>query len=340
MVRPRVRRLFRLAIRRPDHAAAEMDDEIRLHLDMRVAQLVARGWSHDAALVEAQRLFGDFPEMRRSLHDAARRREEILTMSDKLDALRHDAAYALRQIGRAPGFAAAVIATFALGIGANATMFGVIDRLLLRPPAHVRAPDELYRIEIRGKRQSEEYTNTAMSYPSYTDFRDGVPGFSSVAAQTYPSAMSLGLGAGARKITGVLVSGTYFSTLGVPMIAGRALVPGDDVLPTGSPVAVISEGLWRRELGSDPGVVGKTISLANRQFTIVGVAPNGFVGVGSRVIDVWVPISAGEGLRFGGRNWATDRTSSWMSVIARLEPNVSPAVASAQVTKAYRAAMG
>ena len=337
MVRPRVRRLFRLAIRRPDRAVAEMDDEIRFHLDMRVAQLVQRGWTPEAALAEAQRLFGHFPDMRRSLHEAARRREEILTMSDKLDALRHDVEYALRQIARAPGLAAAVIATFALGIGANATMFGVIDRLLLRPPAHVRAPEELYRTEIRLKWEGEDITNTAMSYPAYTDFRDHVAGFSSVAAQTFPSSMSLGLGAGARKISGVLVSGTYFSTLGVPMVVGRAIVPGDDILPNGSPVAVIGEGLWQREFAGDPNVAGKTVSLANRQFTIVGVAPNGFVGVGSRQIDVWIPISAGEGLRFGGRNWATDRTSQWMSVIARRRPSVTTAVATAQLTDAYRA---
>ena len=314
-----------------------MDDEIRFHLDMRVAQLVQRGWTHEAAMVEAHRRFGHFPEMRRSLHEAARRREEILTMSDKFDALRHDVDYALRQIARAPGLAAAVIATFALGIGANATMFGVIDRLLLRPPAYVRAPEELYRTEIREKNQGEEYTNSAMSYPSYVEFRDRVAGFSGAAAQTFPSSMSLGLGAGARKISGVLVSGTYFSTLGVPMVVGRAIGPGDDVLPNGSPVVVISEGLWQRELGRDPNVAGTTISLANRQFTVIGVAPNGFVGVGSRVIDVWVPISAGDGLRFGGRTWATDRTTQWMSVIARLEPGVTEAVATAQLTDVYRA---
>jgi len=141
MLRPRVRRLFRLAVRRPERAVAEMDDEIRFHIDMRVAQLVARGWTTDAARGEALRLFGPFTEMRDSLHAAARRREEILTMSDTFDALRHDVEYALRQIARAPGLAVAVIATFALGIGANATMFGIIDRLLLRPPAHVRAPE-------------------------------------------------------------------------------------------------------------------------------------------------------------------------------------------------------
>src|SRR4051812_7528390 len=169
MIRPRVRRLFRLAVRRPAQAAAAMDDEIRFHLDMRVSQLVARGWAPDAALTEAMRLFGPFPEMRRSLHAAARRREEILTMSDKFDALRHDIQYALRQIARAPGLAVAVIATFALGIGANATMFGIIDRLLLRPPAHVRAPEALQRIELRRARPGAEFTTQIFSYAAYTD---------------------------------------------------------------------------------------------------------------------------------------------------------------------------
>ena len=337
MVRPRVRRLFRLAVRRPDRAVAEMDDEIRFHLEMRVAQLVQQGWTHEAALVQAQRMFGDFPEMRRSLHEAARRREEILTMSDKFDALRHDVDYALRQIARAPGLALAVIGTFALGIGANATMFGVIDRLLLRPPAHVRAPDELYRVELRVKWDDEYHVNSALSYPAYTDFRDRISAFSSVAAQTYSTSMSFGLGAQARKVSGALVTGNYFSTMGVAMVLGRPLGDADDVLPNGSPVAVIGEGLWRREFGGNRDVLGKTMSLANLKLTIVGVAPEGFVGIGSRAIDVWVPISAGNGLRFGGVQWATERQAQWMSGVARLKPGVTVPVATAQVTEAYRA---
>jgi predicted permease len=333
-----VRRLFRLAVRRPERAVAEMDDEIRFHVDMRVAQLVARGWPEDAALIEAQRLFGpSFPEMRRSLHAAARRREEILTMSEQFDALRHDVTYALRQIARAPGLAAAVIATFALGIGANATMFGIVDQLLLRPPAFVAAPALLDRVEVRGKWDEEEYTNSSFSYPVYVDFRDHVPGFASVAMHTYQSSISLGLGADARKISGILVSGTYFPTLGARPLLGRAITPNDDRLPNGSPVAVLGYGLWQREFGGDRNVLGKPIALARRQFTIIGVMPRGFVGTGNRVIDVWIPVSAGDGLRFAGPNWATDRTSQWMSVIGRRKPGVSEATLAAQVTAAFRA---
>lgn len=337
MLRPRVRRLFHLSIRWPDRAAAEMDDEIRFHLDMRAAQLVERGWDADAAMAEAQRRFGSSPEMRRSLHAAARRKEELLTMADQFDALRHDVAYAMRQIARSPGLTGAVVATFALGIGANATMFGIIDRLLLRPPAHVAAPDQLYRLEIRRRWNNQEFTKPAFSYPSYLDFRDRVSALSAVALYTYPSAMSLGLGADARKVSGILVSGNYFGTLGVRTVLGRPILPSDDVLPNGSPVVVIGYGLWQREFGADPGVIGASMMLGKRPFAIVGVAPRGFVGTDSRAVDVWIPVSAADGLRFADAKWASDRTSSWVRVIGRVKPGATPEAVAAQVGAAYNA---
>ena len=337
MLRPGIRRLFHLAIRRPDRAARDMDDEIRFHIDMRAAQLVARGWTEQAALGEATRLFGPFPEMRQSLQAAARRREEILTVSDRMDALRLDVAYALRQITRSPGLAIAVIGTFALGIGANATMFGIVDRLLLRPPAHIHAPEELQRLEVRRRWHGEEFTNSGFSYPVYTDFRDHVPGFASVAMFTYAGSISLGLGPDARKVNGVLVSGTYFGTLGTRMLLGRPITPQDDIPPDGSPVAVIGHGLWQREFGGTSSALGKSIELAGHRFTIVGVAPKGFVGTGTRPVDVWIPVTAGGGFRFAGKNWASDRTSSWLTIIGRPKPDVAPAMIAAQMTAAYRA---
>ena len=337
MVRPRVRRLFRLAVRRPAQAAAEMDDEIRFHIDMRVSQLVARGWAPDAARAEAMRLFGSFPEMRRSLHAAARRREEILTMSEKFDAMRHDTEYALRQIARAPGLAVAVIATFALGIGANATMFGTIDRLLLRPPAHVRAPEELRRVELRRTHAGEEFTSQIFSYAAYTDFRDHVAGFSNVAVQSFPMPVSLGLGRDARRITGLLISGTYFGTFGTRVTLGRAIGPGDDNPPNGSPVVVVSHGLWQREFGGERSVIGKRITLAKQNYMIIGVAPKGFIGMGSRPIDVWIPITVAEGLRFAGKDWATDRESTWLTIVGRAKPGTSETTLAAQTKAAFDA---
>src|SRR6185436_1856844 len=194
-----------------------------------------------------------------------------------------------------------VIATFALGVGANATMFGLIDRLLLRPPAHISASDRLVRVQWRVRRPKQEaYTSSSFSYPAYAAVRDNVPGFASAATYTYPNPLSFGTGASAHAIQHILISGNYFATLGTPMALGRPILATDDILPNGSPVVVIGYGLWQREFAGDPSILGRTIELAAHKYTIVGVAPRDFAGTGTMPIDVWIPVSAAEGLRFAG----------------------------------------
>src|SRR3954470_13940358 len=177
------RRLFRLALRRW-RTVEETDDEIRFHLDRRIETLVELGWTRQAAEQEALRRFGPYDESRSSMLAAATHREQTLTMLDRLDALRHDVSYALRQIRRAPGLTIAVVVSLALGIGANATMFGIIDRLLLRPPPHILAPEQVFMIAEMRHFGNEEYLGSTFSYPSYKDYRDNVPAFATVATAT------------------------------------------------------------------------------------------------------------------------------------------------------------
>src|SRR5581483_9264330 len=134
-------------------------------------------------------------------------------MFDRIDAVLHDTAYAVRQIRRAPAVALTIVATFALGVGANATMFGLLDRLLLRGPTHVSAPDRLVRVQVRVKRAKLDYNAPSFSYPGYLTVQNHIPGFSSVAMQTSPNPLSYGLGASAHPIQYILVSGNYFATL-------------------------------------------------------------------------------------------------------------------------------
>ena len=192
---PRVRRALRIPLGRGARVEAELDEEIRFHVGMRVDQLVRQGLARADAEREAMRRFGPLTDVRPDLLAAARHREGRLTMLDQLDALGHDIGYALRQLRRSPGLAGGIVLTFALGIGANATMFGVLDRLLLRPPAHVVAPERVYTMEIvQHFGGTEEFTQNSLSYPLFTDLRDHAPALVGVAASTYPGGYGIGHG--------------------------------------------------------------------------------------------------------------------------------------------------
>ena len=229
-----------------------------------------------------------------------------------------DLRFAWRGVTRSPGFAMTVIVTLAIGIGANATMFSVLDRLLLRPPAHVRRPDELALLTLRRDVNGRPQRQTAVGYPAYEALRDARGVFASVAVFAAPQDASLGLGAEASRIRLQLVSGDYFTTLGTRAHRGRLFVAADDQLPVGQPVAVLGYQFWRQRFGGDSAAIGQNVTIGNHRFEIVGVAPRDFTGTGLSSIDAWIPLSAAEGLRFGNlANWASSRDFMWLRVIAR-----------------------
>src|SRR5215813_2814905 len=177
-----------------------------------------------------------------------------------------DLRYGARMLMKNPGLTSIAALTLALGIGANTAMFSLIDAVLLKS-LPVRQPDELVSMSgeysFHGLRVMREYDQVSTGLAAFTDVRLGV----SIAGQGEPT------------VLGHLVSGNYFSVLGVHPIIGRLLVDDDDRAPGAHPVAVISHGYWNRRFGADPDIVGKTISLAGMPFTIIGVTPPEFFGV-------------------------------------------------------------
>jgi macrolide transport system ATP-binding/permease protein len=200
-----------------------------------------------------------------------------------LSDLSRDFRYALRALLRAPTFTATVVLTLSLGIGANSVIFSAVDAVLLRD-APVSDPDNL--VDVYTTSGNNLYSNS--SYPDYFDLRDSGT-FASLAAYT-PLSVTMDVNGQPEPLAGQLVSGNYFEVLGVKPSFGRALTPDDDRLGAPVRVAVISHALWQRVFSADRSLIGQTIRLNSNPYTLIGVAPPGFVGPLVGVAsDVWVP---------------------------------------------------
>jgi len=337
MLPPRIRRALRIPVGRRRTVEIETDDEIRFHLAMRADTLVANGLSREAAEAEALRRFGALEEVRPQLLAAARRREESLTMFQRFDAMRDDVRYALRQLRRAPAFSAALALTFALGIGANATMFEILDRLLFRPPAYMPDADRVGRVYLRRPHgDGTERIDNNISYLRYTELRDHTRAFAVTAAIYQDDQRIVGSGDNAEALAVGLVSASFWSLFDARPELGRFFTVDEDRVPNGAPVVVLGYGYWQSHLGGEPSVLGRQLRVGGRQYTIIGVAPKGFHGVWATTTAAYVPITSAAVDMGGTDRYYLQHNMSWLEMIARLKPGVSPEVASAELTRAYR----
>jgi predicted permease len=259
-----------------------------------------------------------------------------------MNAFLQDLRYALRGLRRNPAFAAAAIATLALGIGANAAIFALVDRVLIRA-LPVRDPGRLVLLRSPGPRQGQAWSDgdgaASFSYPAYRELRDRNTVLDGLLA-TYPFDASVAAGGRTERAAGDLVSGNYFAVLGVGSAAGRVLSPSDDSAPGAHPVAVLSYGYWTRRFGGSKAVLGEAISVNGTPLTVVGVAAPLFDGVqAGRRPDVYVPITMKAAMT---PRWDAldDPKNYWAQLIGRLKPDVSPSEASASLTAVYRPLLG
>lgn len=313
-IRPGIRRLLRFIT--PRSAARDADDEIRLHLQLRTEQLIAEGMSPAAAREEAERPFGEVDAERRAFRNAARRRERRTHWRDWLDATRGDVRYAFRTLGRDAGFTLFAIAIVALGIGASATVFSLVDGVVLRPMPF-RDPSRLVwipNISDDGKSewrlQVAHFRDVAARSQSLSDIAGYFAYYSIGDAVLAEHGES-------QRLTLVPVTCNFFPFLGVAPRLGRSFT-ADECLENGPPATMLTEKTWREQFASDAQVVGRTITLNDRAVTVIGVLPESFdfseVFTPGAPAELFVPYPLSDN---------NSRTGNSLATIGRLKPGVS-----------------
>ena len=327
----------RLADRRLDPAAeSAIVDEWLNHVEDRYSDLVAGGASDDEArLTILKELDGanlaPLPARRVPKSDPIPAGAN--SSGNILADLWKDLRYGMRTLLKSPGFTAVVVLTLALGIGANTTVFTVINTLLLNP-LPVTKPAELVSVSTVDSRRSPRAGRVlGISYANFEDLRQKNQVFTELAAYTPIVALTWSNGAAGERVFAELVTANYFDTLGLRPVMGRFFVPEEDRTPGAHPVAVLGYGAWQRRFGGAPDILGRTLLLNKIAITVVGIAPPEFKGINAIFgPDMWIPAMMAPPLQpVQYRDALTERSKLDFHGAARLKPGVTMAQAAADL---------
>ncbi|HEY2377869.1 MAG TPA: ABC transporter permease [Gemmatimonadaceae bacterium] len=319
----------------PTRHARQIEREMRLHLEMDAAQR-----EHDApdevthadAWFAAKRQFGNVTY----LQEEARR----MTANVWLDTIERDLRFAARSMRRAPGFTIAVVVTLALGIGANAAMFSLVDRLLFRPPALLTSPNRVHHIYTAQTVRGNEAIGSYGPYARYADFAKSTTSFDLTTGVAQED-LAVGIGDASREMHIGIVSASFFKFFDAPPALGRYFGADEDTPPNGSAVAVASYARWQTEYGGSRAVLGTKVQIGSVLYTIIGVTPPDFAGIwSSQPPAYYVPITtygAAEAAANSSpsEHWWTTYHWYWMETMARTRPGVSDARTNADLTQAF-----
>src|SRR5262245_35570775 len=308
---------------------AELDEEIRSHLDEAIRNRIERGESPEQARANALREFGSVglvKEVAREMWGWA-----------WLERLMQDLRFGMRILRKRPGFLLFAILTLALGIGANTAIFSVANAVLMQP-LPIKDGDRI--VDLRSFTPRDPIPR-GVPYPDYLELRKRVAEYVDLFGV---SGAELVLGASgdgnnaaadseAEGLHGLLVTGNYFSALGGNALLGRTLTPEDDQEEGAHPVVVMSHGFWQRRFGAATDIVGKTILIKGRAFTVVGVAEASFTGAERRAPDVWLPLLMHDQFKRGDNRLSPHGPSP--HIMGRLQPGVSLRRANAAVELAF-----
>jgi putative ABC transport system permease protein len=325
---------------------ADVDDELRFHLESKVEQLMQRGFTEAQARREAHRQFGHLNEYRQLCEQWARRKEKTMERNDYWLGIGNDLRYAARTLRKDWGFTLIAILILALGIGATTGVFSVIHALLLRP-LPFREPERLVWIEnktdARGQENLSALTNRALTLRHWMDRNqlfENLGGY--MAFFGYLGYNLTAPGSEPERLSGVPITPNFFEVLGVRPTMGRPFTHKDfpeserSIITAAAPrVAILSHGLWQRRFGGDPSILGRRITLNNGVTEIIGVMPASFdftaIFTPGAQVDFYLPFPLSP---------TSDRWGNTLSVVGRLKPGISRETAQAEIdalSASYRA---
>lgn len=325
--------ITRLADRfRRDSLDAELEEELRFHRAQLERDAKAAGVAPEVATAAAARALGN----------TTRAREEARSRWSWpwLDHLEQDVRYALRGLRRSPAFALSVVLTLGLGIGANAAIFSVVDRLLFRAPPLLLEPARVSRVyasfplpDLSG----ETFVLDAVSYPYYLDLVRWTTSFDAFAATSYDPGVAVGTGFDARELPVAAVSPSFFGFFDARPALGRYFTEQENQVPAGEPVAILSDATWQARYSGRADVLGTKITIGSQVYTVIGVAPRGFVGLWAEQPPIaFVPFAAYTASITPEQapQWWSSKMNQTVAPLVRRKPGVSVQAASSDLTAA------
>jgi putative ABC transport system permease protein len=299
----------------------DVAEEIESHLAMAAEDLVADGWDPDSAREEALRRFGDLERVRSAATAEVRSRDRALTRAYRWEAVMQDVKYALRSLARSPGFAAVAILTLALGVGANSAIFSVLNAVLLQPLPY---PDPDAIVWVDEAHDGPDGGPGPVPWSNLLDWRERSRSFEALAAFAARGTTVLG-GDEPVRATVAAVSEDFWEVFPIEPLMGRLTIPEDHGLGVG-PAIVVGQSFWENELGGDPGILGRTLTVSGVVSTVVGVAPRAFDF--PFAAQIWSPVEFTE--------QASSRTAHNHRVAGRLRPGVEPGAADTELDRIAR----
>jgi putative ABC transport system permease protein len=299
----------------PRHADQDFENELEIHLEMLTEENVRRGMAPEEAKRAARMRLGGLTQLRETNRE--------LQGLPLIETFLQDARYALRMLGKSPGFTAVAVLTLALGIGANTAIFSVVYAVVLKPLPYVNSEQLFNVFEVQPQQGG---TGTGWSYLNFRELREQNSVFSEMAGVQKHQLTLTGRGEPSIVNTSV-VTPELFSLFGQKPLAGRMFFSGDGK-PGAPPVVVLGENLWRGSFGADPTIIGSSINLDKRAFTVIGIMPATFrFPFLTKSEQLWIPLV--QDPVFG--SWMDRRGGHWLQVTGRLKPGVSMTEARAEL---------